>query len=188
MQEGGEQKRNNTVFVGNLAWEVKWQDLKDHMAQAGEVIHADVLLRPDGKSKGGGLVRFATAEGAEKAIKELTNTDLMGRQIFVREDREAGKPRYRKGGNSGGAGGNRKPGEVSVFVGNIPWHTQWQTIKELFSKHGVLHVDVGDIRNGRSRGWAIVKFGSKEDAEAAIDAMNGYQLEGRDIEVRMDNK
>lgn len=35
------------VYVGNLAWNVKWQDLKDHMKQAGHVVHADgaVLAR-----------------------------------------------------------------------------------------------------------------------------------------------
>jgi RNA recognition motif-containing protein len=29
------------VYVGNLSWNVKWQDLKDHMKQAGVVVHAD---------------------------------------------------------------------------------------------------------------------------------------------------
>ena len=32
------------VYVGNLSWDVKWQDLKDHMRKAGEVIHADVMV------------------------------------------------------------------------------------------------------------------------------------------------
>mmetsp|Transcript_17445 Transcript_17445/g.26164 ORF Transcript_17445/g.26164 Transcript_17445/m.26164 type:complete len:216 (+) Transcript_17445:56-703(+) len=201
---------NNTVYVGNLAWEVKWQDLKDHMSEVGEVIRADVLKRPDGKSKGGGLVRFATAEAAEKAIKELTNTYLMGRQIFVREDREAGKSKPYKQVESKSSTTTATPTktyktttttttttttatakgteEISVYVGNIPWHTQWQTIKDLFSKYKVLHVDVGELRNGRSRGWAIIKFGKADEAEAAIKAMNGYNLEGREIAVRYDNK
>jgi len=196
-----EDQTNNRVFVGNLAWEVKWQDLKDHMSQAGDVERADVLYRPDGKSKGGGLVRFKTVEGAEKAIKDLNNTELMGRQIFVREDREAGKTKskpYKKTSKSsdskveggGRSGGTQREGEVSVFVGNIPWHTRWQTIKDLFQKEGVPpeHVDVGEIRNGRSRGFAIMKFASQEDADAAIEAMDGHELEGREIQVRLDNK
>eukprot|EP00954_Amorphochlora_amoebiformis_P014033 1100171-Amorphochlora_amoeboformis.AAC.1 len=165
------------------------------MSEAGEVLHADVLHRPDGKSKGAGLVRFATAEAAEKAIKELTNTALMGRQIFVREDREAGKQKtsYNKRTTSNTqsqstSGGTSKPGQVSVFVGNIPWHTGWETIKDLFGKYGVQHVDVGELRNGRSRGWAIVKFEDKANASAAIKALNGYNLDGRTIEVRFDNK
>merc|ERR1712146_326507 len=123
----------------------------------------------------------------------------MGRQIFVREDREAGKTKskpYKKTrpskSDSKGEGGDsrKREGEVSVYVGNIPWHTRWQTIKDLFQNEGVPpeHVDVGDIRNGRSRGFAIMKFASKEAAEKAIDTMNGHDLEGREIQVRLDNK
>ena len=33
------------VYVGNLAWNVKWQDLKDHMKQVGSVVHADGTVR-----------------------------------------------------------------------------------------------------------------------------------------------
>jgi RNA recognition motif-containing protein len=32
------------VYVGNLGWGVAWQDLKDHMRKAGEVIRAEVIL------------------------------------------------------------------------------------------------------------------------------------------------
>mmetsp|Transcript_11544 Transcript_11544/g.28441 ORF Transcript_11544/g.28441 Transcript_11544/m.28441 type:complete len:219 (-) Transcript_11544:518-1174(-) len=199
------------VFVGNLAWEVKWQDLKDHMGSAGEVEFADILLRPDGRSKGVGLVRFKEAEDAKKAMETLTNTELMGRLIFVREDREVGKkkaPRKPKqtkpvkktttteegseskeeAGSGANSGGTHQYGEVSVFIGNIPWSTQWQELKELFADYNVLHVDCGETRNGRARGWAITKFATKEDAEAAIKDMNGYELDGRTIEVRYDNK
>jgi hypothetical protein len=42
---------NNRVYVHNLAFEVSWQDLKDHMKAAGPVTRADIILRPDGTSK-----------------------------------------------------------------------------------------------------------------------------------------
>ena len=85
---GGGGSNSKRVFVGNLSWEVSWQDLKDHMRKAGDVVHADVLKRRDGKSSGGGIVEYATVREAKKAISELTDTDLNGRMIFVREDRE----------------------------------------------------------------------------------------------------
>lgn len=47
------------VFVSNLAYEVSWQDLKDHMRSAGNVIRADVIVGPDGRSKGLGTVEFS---------------------------------------------------------------------------------------------------------------------------------
>lgn len=76
------------VYVGNLSWDVKWQDLKDYMRKAGEVLHADILETPDGRSKGCGLVEFASVEDANNAIDSLNDTVLNGRTIFVREDRQ----------------------------------------------------------------------------------------------------
>ncbi|EKX52788.1 hypothetical protein GUITHDRAFT_64943, partial [Guillardia theta CCMP2712] len=76
------------VYVGNLSWDCQWQDLKDHMRAAGEVRYADIMYGPDGRSKGCALVEYNTVEEAQKAITELHDSDLMGRLIFVREDRE----------------------------------------------------------------------------------------------------
>lgn len=41
----------NRVYVGNLSWDVRWQGLKDYFRQAGEVLHAEVLMNGD-RSKG----------------------------------------------------------------------------------------------------------------------------------------
>ena len=77
------------MYVGNLSWDVSWQDLKDAMRAAGDVVHADVLTYRDGRSSGGGIVEFATSKGAKNAIRNLTDFELKGRKIFVREDRDA---------------------------------------------------------------------------------------------------
>ncbi|KAK1746733.1 hypothetical protein QTG54_002077 [Skeletonema marinoi] len=42
---------SNRVYVGNLAWSVSWQDLKDHMRDAGDVQYSKVLTDRDGRSK-----------------------------------------------------------------------------------------------------------------------------------------
>ena len=88
---GGAGAHSCSVYVGNLAYEVSWQDLKDHCKQAGDVRHADVLLENGtGRSKGCGIVVFGTPRDAQNAIEMLHDTELKGRPIFVREDREAG--------------------------------------------------------------------------------------------------
>jgi RNA recognition motif-containing protein len=45
-----------------LSWQTSWQELKDHFKQAGEVLYADVLTSSDGRSRGCGVVEFATAD------------------------------------------------------------------------------------------------------------------------------
>ena len=59
----------------------------------GNVVHADVLEDHEGRSKGCGIVEYDNPHGAMRAIRELNNTDLKGRLIFVREDREDKKVR-----------------------------------------------------------------------------------------------
>jgi len=102
---------SNRVYVGNLSWSTSWQDLKDHMRDAGEVQYAKVLQDRDGRSKGCGIVEFTSVEGAADAIEKLTDTELKGRKIFVREDREDGKRGGGGGegaeGGEGGEGGER---------------------------------------------------------------------------------
>jgi len=74
------------VYVGNLAFTVTWQDLKAHMSSAGTVEFCKVLTEDgwdNGRSRGTGCVRFATAEEANYAITTLAETNLSGRNILV---------------------------------------------------------------------------------------------------------
>jgi len=124
---GGE-KQGCRVYVGNLSWEVAWQDLKDHMREAGEVVHAEVMTEADGRSKGCGIVEFATPEEAKEACDTLSDTELKGRMIFVREDRET---------SSGGANQNAGySGGASVYVGNLSYETSWQDLKDHMRQAG----------------------------------------------------
>ncbi|KAG8822736.1 hypothetical protein FRC19_005354 [Serendipita sp. 401] len=57
------------LFVGNLPYRVRWQDLKDLFRKAGgTVLRADVSLGPDNRSRGYGTVLLASAEDAGRAI------------------------------------------------------------------------------------------------------------------------
>jgi len=76
------------VFVSNLSWDTRWQELKDHFKQVGTVVRADVLTQRDGRSSGSGVIEFESPHEAMKAISVVSNTELDGRMITVREDRE----------------------------------------------------------------------------------------------------
>lgn len=78
------------LYVGNLSYDVTWQDLKDHFRQIGTVARSDVMQEPSGRSKGCGLIEYVERAHAKDAIELLNNTELKGRMIFVREDREVG--------------------------------------------------------------------------------------------------
>ncbi|KAI9004164.1 hypothetical protein BC832DRAFT_558799 [Gaertneriomyces semiglobifer] len=89
--EGGPAAGGTQVFVGNLPYSVRWQDLKDLFRPHGlNPIHADVMAEPGtGRSKGCGIVRFSTPEEAERAVQEANGSNVNGRNVVVRLDKFA---------------------------------------------------------------------------------------------------
>ncbi|SOV22793.1 RNA-binding protein,putative [Plasmodium sp. DRC-Itaito] len=84
------------VYVGNLPWKVTWPILKNHMKKAGDVVRVDIFEDTQGRSKGCGIVEYATYEEAQEAISSLNDSKLEDRLIFVREDREENSGNYEK--------------------------------------------------------------------------------------------
>eukprot|EP00992_Anisonema_acinus_P007926 TRINITY_DN3981_c0_g1_i1.p1 TRINITY_DN3981_c0_g1~~TRINITY_DN3981_c0_g1_i1.p1 ORF type:complete len:266 (-),score=34.92 TRINITY_DN3981_c0_g1_i1:172-969(-) len=105
------------VYVGNLQYSVSWQDLKDHFREVGTPTFVEVFEDQDGQSRGCGVVELKTSEEAQRAIKELTNTRLHGRLIFVREDREHGSLSYR---DVVGVGQGAAVAAAAVQKGGVP--------------------------------------------------------------------
>ncbi|KNZ51747.1 hypothetical protein VP01_382g4 [Puccinia sorghi] len=82
----GQNSASRLLFVGNLPFNLQWQDLKDLFRQAGNILRADVAMTGEGRSRGFGTVMFATAEDARKAQKMYDGYELKGRALKVRFD------------------------------------------------------------------------------------------------------
>ena len=74
---------------------------------------------------------------------------------------------------------------TKLFVGNLSFNTTENDLQDAFAPHGtVLQVDlIVDKMSGRSRGFAFVTMETAEGAQAAIGALNGKNLQGRDLVV-----
>lgn len=74
----------NKLFVGNLHWHVRRQELKEFFSQWGEVEYASVAFdRETRKSRGFGFVTFASADDAARAKEEANEQELNGRPIYT---------------------------------------------------------------------------------------------------------
>lgn len=180
----GEQAQGRRVYVGNLSWDVNWNILKDHMRQAGEVVHAEVMSEPSGRSKGCGVVEYATEQEAQTAISTLTHTELNGRTIFVREDRETSSA---SGPRSTGPPATGRPNQNSgVYVWNLSYDTSWQDLKDHMRKAG--NVDQATIltTDGNSAGIGVVYYQKPSEAARAIRELQDTMLKGRQIKLRED--
>lgn len=79
----------------------------------------------------------------------------------------------------------KQKGELSLFVGNLPFSVDEETIEGMFARFGgIASVSVVKTPDGRSRGFCFVEFEKASEGQAAIDALNGEEVEGRAIIVQ----
>lgn len=71
-----------------------------------------------------------------------------------------------------------------IYVGNLPFSATEAEVNELFSKHGTVHsvALITDRDTGRPRGFGFVEM-DDDAAQTAIQALNGYEMDGRDLKV-----
>lgn len=95
------------IYVSNLGFNVQDEDLKEFFTPYGEVSSAKIIMdKATGRSKGFGFVEMPDDAAAKKAIEELNNGIVEGRNIKVMEARP--KEERPSRGNSGGGGGYNK--------------------------------------------------------------------------------
>src|SRR5215212_4037104 len=91
------------IYVGNLSWGLKDQDLANMFTPFGEVASAKIVMdKFTQRSKGFGFVEMPNDEEAQAAIAQLNGSEVEGRNLVVNESR----PKQEGGG--GGGGGFKK--------------------------------------------------------------------------------
>jgi RNA recognition motif-containing protein len=179
------------------------QDLASHFKKAPGFVSAEVSASGNGRSRGYGLVEFSSSAAASKAIDAFNESTIGERKVFVRLDRGA-NVRTDEDDKQRRPAGTRRPNPSRsniaplrvrpedegrlIYVGNIPWRSSWQDIKDFFKEIGpVIRVDIPlNKATRRSRGFATVLFEKPEDAIAAIQKFNESEMGGRTITVRLD--
>jgi cold-inducible RNA-binding protein len=103
----------NKLYVGNLPYSVRDEDLQHAFGEFGAITSAKVMMERDtGRSKGFGFVEMGSDAEAQAAIAGMNGQSLGGRSITVNEARpmEPRPPRTGGFGGGGGYGGGRSGG------------------------------------------------------------------------------
>jgi RNA recognition motif-containing protein len=74
---------------------------------------------------------------------------------------------------------------TKLFVGNLSFNTTENDLQDAFAAHGTVTEAslMTDRATGRSRGFGFVTMGSSEEAQKAVDALNGALVDGRNLTV-----
>ncbi|XP_055081402.1 polyadenylate-binding protein 1A-like isoform X2 [Periophthalmus magnuspinnatus] len=163
------------IFIKNLDKSIDNKALYDTFSAFGNILSCKVVCDENG-SKGYGFVHFETHEAAERAIEKMNGMLLNDRKVFVgrfksRKEREAEM-------------GARAREFTNVYVKNFGDDVDDEKLREIFSQFGnALSIRVMTDATGKSRGFGFVSFERHEDAQKAVDEMNGKEFQGRPIYV-----
>lgn len=74
-----------------------------------------------------------------------------------------------------------------LFVGNLSYSTTEDKLQTLFSQFGTIETlkVISDAETGRSRGFGFVKMSTDDEAQRAIEGLNGQDCDGRDLKVNL---
>ncbi len=78
-----------------------------------------------------------------------------------------------------------KSNTMDIYVGNLPWSASEQEIADAFAEHGTVEkaTIIIDRDSGRSKGFGFVTMNDNDEANTAIEALNGYELDGRALKI-----
>uniref|UniRef100_A0A8C2WQM4 Polyadenylate-binding protein n=1 Tax=Cyclopterus lumpus TaxID=8103 RepID=A0A8C2WQM4_CYCLU len=163
------------IFIKNLDKSIDNKALYDTFSAFGNILSCKVVCDENG-SKGYGFVHFETQEAAERAIEKMNGMLLNDRKVFVgrfksRKEREAEL-------------GARAKEFTNVYVKNFGEDMDEEKLRDVFSKFGnAMSIRVMSDDGGKSRGFGFVSFERHEDAQKAVDELNGKEFNGKLIYV-----
>uniref|UniRef100_A0A671MU65 Polyadenylate-binding protein n=1 Tax=Sinocyclocheilus anshuiensis TaxID=1608454 RepID=A0A671MU65_9TELE len=155
---------------------IKGRPLRIMWSQRDPSLRKSGVVCDENGSKGYGFVHFETHEVAERAIEKMNGMLLNDRKVFVgrfksRKEREAEM-------------GARAKEFTNVYIKNFGEDMDDEKLREVFSKFGpALSIRVMTDNGGKSRGFGFVSFERHEDAQRAVDEMNGKELNGKQVYV-----
>ncbi|XP_056129523.1 embryonic polyadenylate-binding protein-like isoform X2 [Lampris incognitus] len=163
------------IFIKNMDESIDNKALYDTFSAFGNILSCKVVCDERG-SKGYGFVHFETQEASNRAIETMNGMLLNDKKVFVghfksRKEREI-------------EFGAKAMKFTNVYIKNFDEDYTDEDLKEIFSKFGrTLSVRVMRDERGCSRGFGFVNYHNHEDAQKAVEMMNGKELNGKVLYV-----
>ena len=119
----------------------------------------------------------------EMSLWHAVGVSAVGLAIFLAGVLAGMRVSGRRGGNGGG-GGSRVVRSPDLYIGNLTEEVTGEELQKQFGKFGdVKEVRMVPPRNGETKTFAFITMGSVESAQAAMNGMNGREVDGRKIVV-----
>lgn len=161
------------IFIKNLDKDIDHKALHDTFSAFGSILSCKVATDSSDQSKGYGFVHFEKEGAAKLAIDKVNGMLLAGQKVYVgpflkKSDRPV----------------DRESHFTNVYVKNLPESVNDEKLNEMFSEHGsVTSAVVMKDDDNTSRGFGFVNFEDADGAQAAVSALNGKEMEDKELYV-----
>ncbi|OJJ44803.1 hypothetical protein ASPZODRAFT_153676 [Penicilliopsis zonata CBS 506.65] len=190
------QQAKRTLFVRSLPESATTENLAEYFSQSYVLKHAVVVCdRETKKSKGFGFVTFADLDDAKSALEEFNGSVFDGKKIKVEyaesRNREVDETKGRslpsttatklKEEREKQRAANQPP---RLIVRNLPWSIkESDDLAVLFRSFGKVKQAIVPKKDGKQAGFGFVVLRGKKNAEKALEAINGKEVDGRTLAV-----
>lgn len=203
---GKKQQKSRSLFIRSLAPSTTTEILVAHFSAEYPIKHGHAVTDPATETcKGYGFIAFADAEDAERALKDMNGSTLLGRRIKLEiaeprkrdiDDTLPGESRHKSYPTAAAleAKANRqqelkarndKPGSSKLIVRNLPWSIKEpEQLATLFQSYGkIKYAVVPKKGKGVMAGFGFVTMRGRRNAEAALQGVNGKEVDERILAV-----
>jgi len=162
------------VFIKNLDKNIDNKSLYDTFSAFGNILSCKIMTDEAGQSKGFGFVHFETQEAADNAINKVNGMLLADKKVFV--------GRFMSRNQRSDIGGPRK--FTNIFIKNFGDQLDQDKLRELFEQHGkILSFKIENDENGHSKGFGFCSFENPDEAEEAVQKLNGFTIGDKQLYV-----
>ncbi|KAK4761633.1 hypothetical protein SAY87_029517 [Trapa incisa] len=180
--ETSEENVKRKLYVANLPWSLSVVDIKKLFGECGTVKDVEIIKQKDGRSKGFAFVTMASGQEAQDVVDKFDSHEVSGRIIRVDFAKRFKRP------------SPNPPPPVplahKLYVSNLAWKARSNHLRELFSENfnPISSRVVFENASSRSAGYGFVSFATREEAEAALSALDGKELMGRPLRLKFSER
>ena len=170
------------IYVRGLPWRATEDEVRDYFQACGKgPTMVELPLQDDGRSSGTAVLEFATPDCAAAAIA-LNGEDFQGRWLSIKYS--SPKPTL-----SSRAPSQKEEGCTTVFIGNLAWEVDEDTIRETFGGCGEIKMVrfSTDKETGDFKGYGHIEFNETEATDKAVE-LAGTDIMGRQVRVDFANE
>ena len=175
--QGGRETSDKILYVGNLDKSIAEDVLKQYFQVAGQVVDVKIMVDKKNNHVNYAFVEYLKAHDASVALQTLNGIQIENNKIKINKAFQSQQS-------------TSDENTFNLFVGDLNIDINDEALSNAFKdfpSYVQAHV-MWDMQTGRSRGYGFVSFSDQEQAQIAMDQMQGKELNGRPIRINWATK